>query len=183
MHRVTELARRFGLSRSTLLYYDRIGLLSPSGRTGANYRSYDTSDVQRLELICSFRQAGLAIKDIQSILASKSDETAEVLHRRFKELGEEIAGLRNQQRILAGLLKARAEGGPSGPVDKDTWVAMLEAAGMDDEAKNRWHAEFERRAPDAHHDFLLSLGISESEAMQIREWSRGILPEDKIQNR
>jgi MerR family transcriptional regulator, thiopeptide resistance regulator len=176
MHKITELAGKFGLSRSTLLYYDKIGLLTPSGRTEANYRSYSATDLQRLEMICSFRQAGLAIKDIQSILASKSDETGEVLHRRFKELGEEIAALRNQQRLLAQLLKAKAEGVPAGPVDKDTWVAMLEAAGMDDEAKNRWHAEFERRAPDAHHDFLLSLGISEPEAIKIREWSRSICP-------
>jgi DNA-binding transcriptional MerR regulator len=30
MYHITQLARQFGLSRSTLLYYDRIGLLSPA---------------------------------------------------------------------------------------------------------------------------------------------------------
>ena len=37
---IGKLARKFDLSRSTLLYYDRIGLLKPSGRTRANYRVY-----------------------------------------------------------------------------------------------------------------------------------------------
>jgi len=35
------------------------------------------------------------------------------------------------------------------------------------------HAEFERREPEAHHTFLLSLGISEKEALFIRKLSAG----------
>jgi hypothetical protein len=57
-------------------------------------------------------------------------------------------------------------------VDRDLWVEMLRAAGMDDRAMARWHAEFEQRAPEAHREFLLSLGIPEGEALEIRKWSR-----------
>jgi hypothetical protein len=53
------------------------------------------------------------------------------------------------------------------------FVAMLRAAGMDDQAMGRLHAEFELREPQAHHAFLLSLGISENEALLIRRWSAG----------
>jgi hypothetical protein len=49
---------------------------------------------------------------------------------------------------------------------------MLRAAGMDDEAMNRWHTEFQQRAPQGHHEFLLSLGIPEREVHRIRYWSR-----------
>jgi hypothetical protein len=51
------------------------------------------------------------------------------------------------------------------------FVAMLRAAGMDDAAMKKLHMEFERREPAAHHAFLLSLGISEQEALLIRNWS------------
>ena len=44
---ITRLAKQFKLSRSTLLYYDRIGLLRPSGRSPSNYRLYTGSDRQR----------------------------------------------------------------------------------------------------------------------------------------
>ena len=64
MYQVTELARQFGLSRSTLLYYDRIGLLSPSERSRANYRRYSASDRERLATICSLRRTGLDIGGI-----------------------------------------------------------------------------------------------------------------------
>ena len=50
---------------------------------------------------------------------------------------------------------------------------MLRAAGMDQNAMNRWHTEFERRAPEGHHEFLVSLGIPQDEVARIRQWSRG----------
>ena len=56
---IGRLARRFSLSRSTLLYYDSIGLLRPSGRSPANYRLYTERDRRRLELICRYREAGV----------------------------------------------------------------------------------------------------------------------------
>ncbi len=171
MYRISELARQFGLSRSTLLYYDRIGLLFPSGRSEANYRRYSASDRDRLESICSLRQAGLDIEGIRTILASAGDDTMAVLQRRLNEIGREIQALQTKQRILAGMLKLNGEGGPKTSVDKEMFVAMLRAAGMDDDDMKRLHAEFERREPEAHHNFLLSLGISEKEALLIRKWS------------
>ena len=48
MYTVGHLARSFGLSRSTLLYYDSIGLCKPSGRSAANYRTYTEKDRERL---------------------------------------------------------------------------------------------------------------------------------------
>jgi len=171
MYRISELARQFGLSRSTLLYYDRIGLLSPSGRSEANYRRYSGSDRDRLESICSLRQAGLDIEGIRTILASVGDDTMSVLQRRLHEIGHEISALQTKQRILAGMLKLKGEGGPKTTVDKEMFVGMLRAAGMDDDSMKRLHTEFERREPEAHHNFLLSLGISEKEAFMIRKLS------------
>jgi DNA-binding transcriptional MerR regulator len=41
MHTIGQAAKHANLSRSTLLYYDRIGLLRPSGRSRAGYRLYN----------------------------------------------------------------------------------------------------------------------------------------------
>jgi len=171
MYQVTELARQFGLSRSTLLYYDRIGLLSPSARSLANYRRYSASDRERLAMICSLRLAGLAIDGIRTILAADEDDTTSVLQHRLRQIGMEIQALQTQQRLLAGMLKLKGEGGPKSAVDNEMFVEILRATGMDDAAMKQLHVEFERRAPQAHHNFLLSLGISENEALRIRKWS------------
>lgn len=171
MYQITELARHFGLSRSTLLYYDQIGLLMPSGRSKAGYRLYSSEDRDRLAAICNFRQAGLTIEDILRVLSMKEDADRSVLQERMRKLGAEIRILQTQQHLLAKMLRVQSLGELPVTVDKQAWVEMLRAAGMDEAAMRRWHIEFERRAPEAHHQFLLTLGISEDEALFIRKRS------------
>jgi MerR family transcriptional regulator, thiopeptide resistance regulator len=170
---ISKIARACGLSRSTLLYYDRVGLLRPAGRTGSGYRYYTESDHRRLERIRHFREAGLTLKEIATVLSSGGKPGAKLLETRMRETAANIVGLKNQQRLLAGMLSRIASGRRPRAVDKHLWVDMLRAAGMDENAMKRWHTEFERRAPDAHHEFLLSLGIPQDEVARIRRWSQG----------
>jgi DNA-binding transcriptional MerR regulator len=173
MFQITGLARQFGLSRSTLLYYDRIGLLSPSGRSAAGYRLYSSEDRDRLATICGFRQAGLTIEDIRRLLSVEENAGAAVLQRRMREIGEEIRSLQAQQHLIGKMLRLQSLEELPASIDKEEWVEMLRAAGMDQAAMERWHREFEKRAPQAHHQFLLSLGIPEDEALFIRKQSAG----------
>jgi hypothetical protein len=43
---------------------------------------------------------------------------------------------------------------------------------MDEKNMQRWHAQFERNAPDAHHAFLRWLGVPEDEVLHIRKSSK-----------
>ena len=169
---ISKLARTCGLSRSTLLYYDRLGLLRPSGRTGSDYRYYTDSDQRRLERIRHFREAGLTLKEIREVLSSGGRPGTRLLEKRMRETAGDIVGLKNQQRLLSGMLRQVASGRRPSSVDKKLWVEMLRAAGMDQAAMSRWHSEFESRAPDGHEEFLLSLGIPEDEVARIRRLSR-----------
>jgi len=168
---ISVLGRLFGLSRSTLLYYDKIGLLPPGARTSSKYRVYTEAGYRRLERICHLRKAGLTLEDIRTILASEGRPSADVLERRLREIGDGILDLKAKQGLLVGMLKNMASDGGASIVDKAMWVDMLRAAGMDDAAMERWHTEFEQRAPHAHHEFLLSLGIPGEEALLIRQWA------------
>ena len=51
MYRVSEFAEKAGVTVRTLHHYDRMGLLKPSGRTGAGYRLYGERDFARLQQI------------------------------------------------------------------------------------------------------------------------------------
>ena len=169
---IFQLARRFGLSRSTLLYYDRIGLLRAGGRTSAGYRCYGAREERRLRRICELRKAGLALGDIQVMLGDAPGVRTGVIARRLAEIARQIVSLRNQQRLLAAL-HGNLSRKPLPPLlDKQAWVEMLQLAGMNEQARARWHAEFERRAPDEHEQFLASLGIAPDEIAGIRGWSR-----------
>lgn len=170
---ISTIARTCGLSRSTLLYYDRLGLLRPSGRTGSGYRYYTAAEQRRLQRIGHFREAGLSLKEILAVLSSGGKPGTKLLGKRLRETAENIVGLKHQQRLLAGMLRQVASGKLAATVDKELWIEMLQAAGMDQDGRRRWHSEFERRAPEGHQEFLLSLGIPGDEVERIRRWSRG----------
>jgi len=118
-------------------------------------------------------RAGLTLKEIGAVLSSGGKPGTKLLEKRMRETVENIVGLKTQQRLLVGMLRQVASGKRATSVDKKLWVEMLRAAGMDQNAMSRWHTEFERRAPDGHQEFLLSLGIPVDEVARIRSLSRG----------
>ncbi len=166
---IGKLARQHGLSRSTLLYYDRIGLLTPAGRTPANYRVYTAGDARRLERICLYRKAGLGLSAIATALDAGNGSLAGVLERQLSDLNHRISGLRRQQHLIVSLLKGLDADGPVRIMDKQNWVRLLRAAGMNDEAMHDWHQAFEQISPEAHQHFLISLDLPAREVTAIRK--------------
>ena len=175
---VGRLARKHGLSRSTLLYYDRIGLLVPGGRAKGEYRRYTAEDEARLVRIRRLRAAGLPLADIRRLLdagdapgSETSGETARVLERRFDELERELAGLRTQQRLIADLLRNPELLERSRPLDKDGWTGLLAASGFSESDMRAWHQAFEAADPARHRRFLEHLGLPPGEAALIQCWA------------
>lgn len=169
---ISQLAGLFGLSRSTLLYYHRCGLLVPSGRSRANYRLYSESDRERMDRIQSYRALGLSLSRIASLLDNRRGEPFErLLEERLQELDRDIRQLRTQQSVIVDLLRERGKHPDNAPMDKAAWTDLMRASGLDDQAMHQWHIEFERTSPSAHRDFLASLGLDDSEIDRIRRWS------------
>jgi MerR family transcriptional regulator, thiopeptide resistance regulator len=165
------LAKKFQLSRSTLLYYDSIGLLKPSSRTRAAYRMYSKDDARRLEQICLYRRAGLPLEDVKRVLDSPENSLVSVLERRLDELSADVERLRQQQLFIIGLLKNNALFDRIGMMTKDAWVSLLVACGFSEGDMRRWHVEFERLSPEKHERFLQFLCISDEEIRAIRFWA------------
>jgi MerR family transcriptional regulator, thiopeptide resistance regulator len=176
---VKNLARTCGLARSTILYYERMGLLKPARRSAGNYRIYGENDLQRLRQICIYRGAGLKLADIRSILREARSDAAGVLKRRLVELNGEIERLRDHQRAIASLLKDTDQLRRYSVVTKDKWVEVMRAAGFSEDDMRRWHAQFEKSAPQEHQEFLEFLRIPAEEVQSIRDWSRSAARELK----
>lgn len=169
---ITAFAKRFGLSRGTLLYYDRIGLLKPAGTSAAGYRLYGEKESSRMKRIDTFRQAGLSLKAIGEILdGAGEDVVSGTLEQRLSDLNREIGELRAQQRLVLQLLQRQGQTPHSPGVNVEQWVAMLTEAGIDEAGQCRWHAAFERDNPQAHQAFLESLGLDDAEIANIRRHS------------
>ena len=156
MTTISRLARQFNLSCSTLLYYDRIGLLRPSGRSPSNYRLYTEADRQRLAAICRYREIGLSLKTIGRILAPPGKASAPRLSNAWG-----VSKTRSRPCTASNASSAAFWASP--PADmaegltREKWTTLLRASGMTDTDMLQWHVEFERLFPDDHRLFLESL--------------------------
>ena len=81
-----EFAKRAGVTVRTLHHYDRLGLLSPEGRSGAGYRLYGEDDLARLQHIAALKFLGVPLRRIKELLAQSPPDLR--------------AALRVQRRVL-----------------------------------------------------------------------------------
>lgn len=69
--RIGELARRASVSRDTIRFYEKKGLIAslPGSSSTNNYRDYPESTVLTLELIKEARAAGMTLADLTIFIA------------------------------------------------------------------------------------------------------------------
>ncbi len=174
MFTIGQVARKYALSRSALIYYDTIGILKPSGRSTSNYRLYSASDLKKMDRIQLYRSAGLSLDSIASLLENENSELNSTLENRLITINSEIQKFRNQQKVILKILENESLEKNSRVISKEIWVSILRASGLDDEGMMNWHREFEMTSPEAHQDFLESIGIEQDEIATIRAWSNRI---------
>jgi len=172
---IGRLAKKHGLSRSTLLYYDRIGLLVPQYREANGYRLYSQSDDEKLAKICLYRRIGINLEEIKRILDSPGNRLVEALEMRMKDLNVEIAGLREQQIQIVNMLRSKKIHSVSAGLTKQSWIGLLHSSGFTDADLLSWHARFEDHSPENHQQFLELLGIPGREIDLIRNEARQYL--------
>ncbi|ENH9679038.1 TPA: MerR family transcriptional regulator [Enterobacter asburiae] len=99
--RIGELCAKTGLSKETVRYYERRGLLEniPQPNRSNNYKVYSAVDLQRLNMIKHAKMLGFTLAEIAEVLAVWVDDkfTAEQkqasLRRKLQQLEEKEAAL------------------------------------------------------------------------------------------
>jgi len=114
----------------------------------------------------------MSLAEIAEVIDKSTDEIEGALEKRLFSINKEVQGLRNQQNVIINIIRNQGNIKNTRILTKDKWVSMLRAAGLDDDGMWNWHVEFERNSPEAHQDFLESIGISSDEIALIRNKSK-----------
>ena len=102
MMTVNEVSKLTGVSIRALQYYDRIGLLKPTGYTASGYRLYDDTALDRLQQILLFRELEFPLREIKEIISGPGFD-------RQKALEQQITLLTMKKERLENLIRfARA---------------------------------------------------------------------------
>ncbi|MCH7814316.1 MAG: MerR family transcriptional regulator [Planctomycetes bacterium] len=102
------VAKAAGVAATTLRYYEREGLLSPTDRSRAGYRLYDDAAIERLEFIRAAQAVGFTLDDIRALLQLNGDSPCKqvqpLIERRLAEVDGKLADLTRVRSTLADAL-------------------------------------------------------------------------------
>lgn len=146
--KISELARRCGLARSTLLYYEKLGVIE-GVRAANGYRHYDEADLQRLQMVQALQAGGLSLKQCLACLAGEMDQAT--LRARVQELDGELARMQRARDLLADLAGMSRESG---------------------EEFKAWQRRLQREAPQAFFDWVMKQGFSEQDRYHLQWLSK-----------
>lgn len=108
--KVGELAARAGVGVQTLHYYERLGLLPPPDRSGANYRLYPPASLRQVQFIKKAQALGFTLEEIKEILGLRERGrapcrcVADVARKHLREMDTRIAALREFRKSLAAVV-------------------------------------------------------------------------------
>ncbi len=125
--KIGELALGAGVSRDTVRYYEKQGLLPPARRTPSRYRVYGRETAELLRFIRQAQAIGLTLDDIRELLRQREARTphecervAALLEERIAALDRKLEELKAFRRVLAASLsRCRAAHSEECPVVLD----------------------------------------------------------------
>lgn len=106
---IGEVATRTGLSLRTIRYYEEIGLIAPSARSGGGFRLYVESDVERLELVKRMKPLEFSLEDMRELLAVVDALDAGASGAEREELLARLSAMEVSARERVELLRSQLE--------------------------------------------------------------------------
>ncbi|MFD4129253.1 MerR family transcriptional regulator [Streptomyces globisporus] len=130
---VGQVSARLGVTVRALHHWDEIGLAQPSLRTAAGYRLYTAGDLERLHRIVVYRELGLGLDRIRTVLDDMTDDVLGALRAQRTQVAERIDRL---QQLGAGLDRM-IEAHEGGPLLTDEQQAAIFGPGWDPDGPAR----------------------------------------------
>ncbi|WP_297991902.1 mercury(II) reductase [Anoxybacillus sp.] len=106
MYRISELAKRCGVNKETIRYYEKRQLLPLPTRTEAGYRLYSDADTKRIQFIKRLQRLGFSLTEIHRLLGIVDQDKERCAHmyefvsKKVEEVQKQIKDL---QRVVCAL--------------------------------------------------------------------------------
>jgi DNA-binding transcriptional MerR regulator len=168
LYTIGKLAKKFGISRSAILYYDSEGLLKPDQRLPNGYRLYSEKSSEKLKIILQHRSAGIALSEIKKIVSEAGQgDIQPILFKRLNEINNEIFSLKTQQEVIIKLSKINISENSNKSISE-----ILKKAGIKFDNFMEWHRNFEKNSPELHSLFMKKIGLKRTEIKRIKDLSK-----------
>ena len=109
---IGEISKRADLPVKTVRYYADVGLVKPSGRTEAGYRTYDNKTLRKLIFVRRSRAMGFSVEKCRKLLglfedqSRASSEVRKVAKQHLLEVDAKLSELKKLQKELSLLVSS-----------------------------------------------------------------------------
>ncbi|GHU86964.1 MerR family transcriptional regulator [Clostridia bacterium] len=108
---ISELARFARVSRTALIYYDAMKLISPAARGENDYRYYSERHVAVVNVISTLKETGMPLKEIAKVIKNRTPESVMTLFSEQERLIDlNIAKLTRAKTLMSELKHNIEEG-------------------------------------------------------------------------
>ena len=101
---ISEVSQKYNVSKDTLRYYEKIGLLKPIAKNKSGMRDYSKEDCIRLEEVLFYRSADVAIDRLKMYI-DLFEEGDSTLEQRRTVLVNYIVHLEEEQKRIGKSIK------------------------------------------------------------------------------
>ncbi len=138
---IGELAKRAGVNRETIRYYERRRLFARPARTISGYRVFPDDAIDRLRFIKHAQALGFTLEEVRELLGLRLDERSsceQVRARATRKLADveaKIAALKRIHRVLGKLVRACETRRPTAPCPILESLAAPDGRGRKEEVR------------------------------------------------
>ena len=135
---VGEVSTLLGVSVRALHHWDETGLVHPSRRSAAGYRLYCEADIMRIQQVLVYRQTGMSLADIKTVLDEPCADAVTHLRRQRELVQGQISHLQQMLSSIDMVMDIQQSGA------RISVAEMAEIWGTDwdpvyvEEARARW---------------------------------------------
>ncbi len=108
-YRISQLAKKCGVNKETIRYYERLGLIPVPSRSDSGYRMYPEAMVQRIGFIKRMQDLGFTLHEIDKLLGVtdrdevKCKDMYDFTAIKLQEIQRKIKDLKKIEQMLINL--------------------------------------------------------------------------------
>lgn len=136
--KISEFAKRSGVTIKTLLHYEKIGLLIPSSRNENGYRVYLEEDFLKLQQITTLKYIGLSLKEINHIINENNENLENMICIQKKALEEKKKHI---EEVIKVFDKAEIQAKENGSLDADSLINIIKITNMESTIKEQYNSD------------------------------------------
>jgi ubiquinone/menaquinone biosynthesis C-methylase UbiE len=133
--KISEFAKRAGVTVKTLLHYDKIGLLKPKEKSDVGYRVYCDEDFLRLQHITTLKFIGLPLTEIKQLLYETGENLESMIIIQKKALEEKK---KHMDSVMTVFNKAENQIKQSGFLAVENLIDIIKITNMEVKVKEQY---------------------------------------------